>query len=96
MSTSRKKRSAALKAKVAIAAIKAQKTTNQVATDFEVHPSQVAKWKKQALDSMPDIFKRSPRPGEDQHQRQLSALYEQIGRLKVELDWVKKKSGVTD
>lgn len=96
MPKQRKKRSAALKAKVAIAAIKAQKTANQLAADFDVHPSQIAKWKKQAIDSMPDIFQSAPRSGEDRHEREISALYEQIGRLKVELDWIKKKSGFTD
>ena len=91
----RKKRSAALKAKVAIAAIKGQKTANELATEFDVHPSQVAKWKKQALDSMSDVFHTGKRTTEEDHLKTMATLYEQIGRLKVELDWIKKKSGFT-
>lgn len=93
MSTSRKRRSPALKAKVAIAAIKAQKTTSQLATEFGIHPSQIAKWKKQAIDSIPEIFEQSSRSTDEAIQRETASLYEQIGRLKVELDWIKKKSG---
>ena len=59
----------------------------------EVHPSQIAKWKKQLLESLPEIF--SCRQQKDrQDQDELTAqLYQQIGQLKVELDWLKKKSG---
>ncbi len=93
MSKPRKKRSPQLKAQVALAAIKAQKTTNELASDFEVHPSQIAKWKKHAIEGLPHIFQSGPPPSDADHERELAALYEQIGRLKVELDWLKKKAG---
>lgn len=89
-----KRRPPALKAKVAIAAIKGQKTTNQLASEFEINPSQIAKWKKQAIEGMPSIFDRGQAPVSQANEQELSALYEQIGRLKVELDWIKKKSGI--
>ena len=94
MSSSRKKRSPQLKAQVALAAIKAQKTTNQLAADFDVHPCQIATWKKQAIDGLPHLFDAGPVLADVGHERELAALYEQIGRLKVELDWLKKKSGL--
>lgn len=94
MTKKRQPRSAGFKAKVAIEAIKSQKTVNQIAHDFGVHPSQVAKWKKRALETLPDSFERANAARtEDHHERQMASLYEEIGRLKVELDWIKKKSG---
>ena len=74
MSTSRKKRSPAPKAKVAIAAIKAQKTTSQLATEFGIHPSQIAKWKKQAIDSISEIFEQSSRSTDEATQREMASL----------------------
>lgn len=93
MSTSRRKRSPALKAKIAIAAIKSQQTISQLASDFEVHPSQVTQWKRQAIEVIPTAFERGARRTHKDNENQLATLYEQIGRLKVELDWIKKKSG---
>jgi putative transposase len=94
MTIKRQPRSAGFKAKVAIEAIKSQRTTNQIALDFGVHPSQVSKWKKRALETLPSSFDRAaPTHNSDHHERQMATLYEQIGRLKVELDWLKKKSG---
>jgi len=89
----RRNHSAAFKAKVALAAAKGDKTIAELASQYEVHPSQIAKWKKQLLESLPEIF--SCRQHKDrQDQEALTAqLYQQIGQLKVELDWLKKKSG---
>jgi len=96
MQNRRRKHGSKFKAKVALAAIKGDKTIAELASEFEVHPSQINKWKKQLLESSPDIF--SDRPQRDQrHQEQLTdRLYQQIGQLKVELDWLKKKSGLDD
>ena len=93
MKNKRKNYGAAFKAKVAIAAAKGDKTIAELASEFEVHPTQIVQWKKQLLDSATDIFSRS-RQREKENQDELTdKLYQQIGQLKVELDWLKKKSG---
>ncbi len=94
MSTQRKVYSADFKAKVALAAIKGQQTVNELAARYSVHPNQVMAWKKQALEAIPDSF--SARRARDAHaDEELKAqLYQQIGQLKVELDWLKKKAGL--
>ena len=96
MKNKRRNHSAAFKAKVALAAAKDDKTIAQLASQFGVHPNQVNQWKKQLLDSLPEVFSRR-RKVEQQDQEALTAeLYQQIGQLKVELDWLKKKSGFDD
>jgi len=93
MKNKRRNHSSAFKAKVALEAVKEDKTIAELASQYEVHPSQIAKWKKQLLESLPEIFS-SRQQNEQQDQEKLtSQLYQQIGRLKVELDWLKKKSG---
>ena len=82
-----------LKVKVALAAIKGLQTTNQIATLYGVHPNQVTQWKKQALAGLPDAFSaRRDRAAADEEALK-AQLYQQIGQLKVELDWLKKKAG---
>jgi putative transposase len=90
----RKQYSAEFKTKAALEAIKGLRTVNEIASDLGVHPSQIALWKKQALDAIPEAF--SSHRGQNQKtQEDLTAqLYQQIGQLKVELDWLKKKSGL--
>jgi transposase-like protein len=93
MKNKRRNHSAAFKAKVALAAAKGDKTIAELASEYEVHPNQITQWKKQLLGSLPEIFSRRRR-NEQQDQEALTAqLYQQIGQLKVELDWLKKKSG---
>jgi len=93
MKNQRRNHSAQFRAKVALAAAKADKTIAELASQYEVHPNQITKWKKQLLESLPEIFSRRRR-NEQQDQQALTAqLYQQIGQLKVELDWLKKKSG---
>ena len=85
--------SADFKAKVALAAMKGQHTVNELAASFGVHPNQVLQWKKQALEAMPDAFSvRRVREAQDEEALK-AQLYQQIGQLKVELDWLKKKVG---
>ena len=93
MKDKRRNHSAQFKAKVALAAAKGDKTIAELASQYEVHPNQITKWKKQLLESLPDIFSYS-RQRDRQKQGELTEhLYQQIGQLKVELDWLKKKSG---
>ena len=87
MKNKRRNHTAAFKAKVALAAAKGDKTIG------EVHPNQITQWKKQLFELLPEIFSRR-RQNEQHEQKELMAeLYQQIGQLKVELDWLKKKSG---
>lgn len=95
MTKQRNNYSADFKAKVAIAAIKGDKTINEVASFFGVHPNQVLTWKKQALSIIPDAFaSRLARQAQDDEQLK-ARLYQEIGQLKVELDWLKKKAGLS-
>jgi putative transposase len=93
MPRTRRKFSDAFKAKVALEAIKGVSTVAELAGRHQVHANQITQWKKQALDALPEVF-AGGRCDEARRQEQLTdRLYEQIGRLKVELDWLKKKSG---
>lgn len=91
--TQRNTRSPQFKAKVAIQAIKGDRTGNEVASQYEVHPTQVAQWKRQLLDAAPGVFSGGPARAERQQEELLAQLYQQIGQLKVELDFLKKKAG---
>ena len=91
MGQQRRRHTAAFKAQVAMAALKEQQTLNELASAYGVHPVQVAQWKKQALTGLPELFAgRRARAQADGEVRQ-AQLYEEIGRLKVELDWLKRK-----
>ena len=88
----RKQHTAELKAKVAIAAIKAEHTASEIASMYGVHATQIGIWKKQALEELAQVFS-SRRSSVVRAQDDLTAtLYQQIGQLKVELDWLKKKA----
>ena len=92
MGQQRRRHTAEFKAQVAVAALKEQQTLNELASAYGVHPVQVAQWKKQALAGLPELFaSRRARAQEDAEARQ-AQLYEEIGRLKVELDWLKRKT----
>jgi len=90
----RKRHTAEFKAKVALAALKGQQTLNELASLYGVHPVQVAQWKKQAVTGLPEVF-ASRRAAAEQEAEVLQArLYQEIGQLKVELDWLKRKTGL--
>ena len=78
------------KAKVALEAVKGRMTINEIAKEYELHPNQISQWKKQFLESMAGIFENSKAGARQPDEELTSQLYEQIGRLKVELDWLKK------
>jgi putative transposase len=91
MDRARRKFSSALKARVAIEAIKAQRSVTELAGEHQVHPSQITQWKKQLLESAEGVFS-DRRASEKRDQEELLAkLYQQIGQMKVELDWLQKK-----
>ena len=92
---SRKVYQSEFKAKVALEAVKGRKTMNEIAKEYQIHPNQISKWKKQFLESLPGIFDNSRAGRSGGADEELTdQLYQQIGRLKVELDWLKKKSAV--
>jgi len=90
----RKKYPTDFKAKVAIEALKETKTIAELASLYEVHPNQIANWKKQLLDSVPGIFSNHRDRENADKEKVLECLYGEIGRLKVELDWLKKKQSI--
>jgi putative transposase len=94
MENKRRKFNGSFKAKVALAAVKGDRTMAELASDFGVHPTQITKWKRQLLEGLPGIFSEARRKDLQQQQVLIDRLYQQIGQLKVELDWLKKKSGL--
>jgi len=93
MKRERKQHSAEMKAKVAVEALRGVRTLGEIASEYQVHPTQITKWKKQALAGLSEVFSDG-RARQDQAETQLrDRLYEEIGRLKFELDWLKKKLG---
>lgn len=94
MSIIRKKYSAAEKVKIALAAIKGESTLAQISTKYGVHATQIKKWKKQLLVHLPDAFSGKGKKEKVVHNQEVAQLYEQIGRLTVENDFLKKKSEV--
>ena len=92
MTKKRKKYSSQFKFKVALEAVKGLQTINEIASNHGVHPNQVRTWKKQLLEEGPAVFGQdTARQLRDQEARE-AELYEQIGRLKMELAWLKKKA----
>jgi len=93
MKRERKQHNSETKAKVAVEAIRGLRTVNEIASEHGVHPTQVTQWKKQAVAGLAEVFSNG-RARQDQAESELrDRLYEEIGRLKFELDWLKKKLG---
>lgn len=97
MPRTRKNHPPALKAKVAIEAIKGNRTTSEIAQTFAVHPNLVVNWKKQAIELLPELFTpQSAGPAKPASDPEKDALYRQIGQMKVELDFLKKRTGMLE
>lgn len=91
----RKPRSSSFKAKVALAAVKEHKTLNELAKEFEIHTTMISKWRSTLVSRAHELFddgRKAPSEVESDGADK-EYLYQQIGQLKVELDWLKKKSG---
>ena len=85
-----------LKFKIGLEAAKGVKTVSQIATEHNLHPTQISNWKKQLLREGNTLFTRPNDRQQREQQDREAELYEQIGRLKMELEWLKKKSSSGD
>ena len=94
MAGKRKHHTAAFKAQVALAAIKGDKTVNELASQYGIHPTLIHGWKKQLLAGAEQVFANGAKIAAADHEAVQAELYEQIGRLKMELEWLKKKAAV--
>ena len=93
MMTQRRRHSADFKARMAVEALKGQRTANEIASEYGVHPTQLSEWKKQAVDGLATVFATQRTKRLQDSETVMARLYQEIGQLKVELDWLKKKSG---
>lgn len=91
----RRQFTAEFKARVAIEAIKGQKTIQEIASHYEVHPNMVTTWKRQALAELSQVFSDQRARAGESDEALKDALYQQIGKLQVQLDWLKKKPGIS-
>ena len=89
----RKQYSNKLKAKVALAALKGDRTVNEIASEFGIHVSQVHRWKKDAIEQLPHIFDKKGAKQANDVEKEKDVLYRQIGKLQVEVEWLKKTTG---
>ena len=93
MSRKRRIHSPDLKAKVGLEALKGLEPIHAIASKYEVHPVQVCQWKKEACERLPEVFARKADPDVVESKAKEKELYEEIGRLKMQLEWLKKKAG---
>ncbi len=94
MKKGRRNHSAEFKSRVALEAIKGIKSMSELVSEYEVHPNQISKWKKQALEELPGVFSGRRKHEAEGEEKLKARLYQQIGQLQVELNWLKKKSGI--
>lgn len=94
MTDHRKRYDGIFKTKVVLESFKNEKTVAELASDYGVHPNQITQWRKQALEDLPTLFSSNQSKKEKAHEEEKEELLKQIGRLKVEVEWLKKKSGI--
>jgi transposase-like protein len=97
--TKRKHFTANQKAKIALEILKEEKTINQIASENAVHPNLLYRWKKQALENLPKLFdneNRSEQERQAENEKKVNELYSEIGRLTIQVGWLKKKSGIIE
>jgi len=92
MTKRRTRYSAQFKFGIALEALKGLKTINQISSERGVHPNQISQWKKQLLEEGPTVFNSTSARKQREQEAEEAELYEQIGRLKMELEWLKKKA----
>ena len=92
MGKNRRKFSAQFKAKVALEALREEKTMAELAAKYQLHANQISKWKRQVLENSADLFARDYKPSEQRDEAEKEALYTQIGKMKVQIDFLKKVS----
>jgi len=81
------------KARVALDALKGQKTVSEIASEYNIHPNQVSTWKKKALEGMAESFARGKSNEVESLESERDRLYQKVGQLQVEVDWLKKVTG---
>ena len=94
MKQTRKKHSPAFKAKVALTALQGEQTIAEIASRFEVHPTQIHAWKKALIEGAPQLFDQGAGKPDKGQEALIGQLYQQIGQLKVERDFLSRKSGL--
>lgn len=92
----RKQYSAALKAKIVIEALRESKTITELAAQHEIHPNLITKWKQAAIQDLPSLFEKGAAKDEkaEAQEKKLAQLYQEIGKLTTQVNWLKKKSGL--
>ena len=92
----RRKFSKEFKARIALEAIKGQRTLNELAKEYGVHPNQIGIWKKKLLEVAPEVFGRKKDREAEKAKEERERLYKKVGQLQIEVDWLKKKTGHLD
>ena len=92
MKAKRRRHDSAFKARVALEAMKEEKTIHQIAKENDVHPTQVTEWKKMLVENIAGVFEGSTRAGKEDFEKERERLHSKIGQLTVEVDFLEKKS----
>jgi len=90
----RKNHDAAFKAKVALEALRGEKTMAQISSEYGIHVNQIRQWRQKLLEELPGVFSDRRQKKDKETEEMTSELYRQIGQMKVDLDWLKKKAGL--